>query len=57
MHFAEDTDNLKNASLKMSYSEAVKYFEELRILDEPNEFDKTSIGEELSEFNVRIKIC
>ncbi|XP_014601638.1 PREDICTED: uncharacterized protein LOC106785559 [Polistes canadensis] len=51
MHFAEDTDNLNNASLKMSYSEAVKYFEELRILDEPNEFDKTSIGEELSEFN------
>lgn len=57
MHFAEDTDNLNNASPKMSYLEAVKYFEQLQILDEPNEFDKTSTEKELSEFSVRIKIC
>lgn len=57
IHFTEDTNNPSNTSVKQSYSEAVKYFEDLKKLDESNESNNISIIENLSVDSVCIKLC
>ncbi|XP_047352643.1 uncharacterized protein LOC124950235 isoform X2 [Vespa velutina] len=42
IHFTEDTNNPSNTSIKQSYSEAVKYFEDLQKLDDSNESNNIS---------------
>lgn len=55
IHFTEDTNNPSNTSVKQSYAEAVKYFEDIQKLDKSNESNNISITKTLSVDNVCIK--
>ncbi|KAK2584019.1 hypothetical protein KPH14_006475 [Odynerus spinipes] len=52
LHFTENTNNSGNVTSKLSYSEAINYFEDLKRLDKPNKQSETSIIEELSSDNI-----
>ncbi|KAL2727436.1 uncharacterized protein V1477_016712 [Vespula maculifrons] len=51
IHFTEDTNNPSNTSVKQSYGEAVKYFEDIQKLDKSNESNNISITKTLSVDN------
>lgn len=57
IHFTEDINNPSNTSVKQSYSEAVKYFEDLKELDESHESNNISVIENSSVDNVCMKLC